>query len=100
MKMAKKRIHAPMQWRTMDLHIHTPASSDFQQPGIRSLDILQRAEIRGLDIIALTDHNSVAGYRKILDEIEQLELLERLNRILPDELVRLREYRRLWEKIL
>ena len=89
-----------MQWRTMDLHIHTPASSDFQQPEIRYLDILQRAEIRGLDIIALTDHNSVAGYRKILDEIEQLELLERLNRILPDELSRLREYRRLMDKIL
>jgi hypothetical protein len=89
-----------MQWRTMDLHIHTPASSDYQQPEIKYLDILQRAENRGLDIIALTDHNSVAGYRKILDEIEQLELLERLNRILPDELSRLREYRRLMEKIL
>lgn len=89
-----------MQWRTMDLHIHTPASSDYQQPEIKYLDILQRAENRGLDIIALTDHNTVAGYRKILDEIQQLELLENLNRILPEELNRLREYRRLMDKIL
>jgi hypothetical protein len=84
----------------MDLHIHTPASSDYQQPEIKYLDILQRAENRGLDIIALTDHNTVAGYRKILDEIQQLELLESLNRILPEELNRLREYRRLLDKIL
>ena len=98
--MTKKRQRAPMQWRTMDLHIHTPASSDFQQPEIKYLDILQRAENRGLDIIALTDHNSVAGYRKILDEIEQLALLERLNRILPEELNQLREYRRLMNKIM
>jgi hypothetical protein len=53
-----------------------------------------------LDIIAFTDHNTVAGYRKLQDEISQLELLERLNRILPDEQNRLREFRRLLERIL
>jgi Schlafen, AlbA_2 len=89
-----------MQWRSMDLHIHTPASSDFQQPDVKYLEILQRAEARGLDIIAFTDHNTVAGYRKMQEEIHQLELLERLNRILPEEQTRLREYRRLFEKML
>ncbi len=89
-----------MQWRTMDLHIHTPASSDFQQPEVTYLQILQRAEQRGLDIIAFTDHNTVAGYRRLFDEIEQLELLERLKRILPEEQIRLSEYRRLLDRIL
>jgi hypothetical protein len=89
-----------MQWYSIDLHLHTPASSDFQQPDVKYLEILQRAEARGLDIIAFTDHNTVAGYRKLLDELHQLELLERLNRILPEEQTRLREYRRLLEKIL
>jgi hypothetical protein len=89
-----------MQWYSIDLHLHTPASSDFQQPDIKYLEILQRAEARGLDIIAFTDHNTVAGYRKLQDELHQLELLERLNRILPEEQSRLREYRRLFEKIL
>jgi hypothetical protein len=89
-----------MQWFSIDLHLHTPASSDYQQPDVKYLEILQRAEARGLDIIAFTDHNTVAGYRKLQDEIQQLELLERLNRILPEELNRLREYRRLFEKIL
>lgn len=98
--MVKKRPRATLQWRTMDLHIHTPASSDYQQMEVSFLDILQRAEARGLDIIAITDHNTVAGYRRLEEEIEQLELLERLNRLLPEEKERLAEYRRLREKIL
>ena len=98
--MTRKKIRANMQWHSMDIHLHTPASSDFQQPDVKYLELLQRAEARGLDIIAFTDHNTVAGYRKLQDEIHQLELLEGLNRILPEEQNRLREYRRLFEKIL
>jgi hypothetical protein len=96
----KKKNRTQMQWYSMDLHLHTPASSDYQQPDVKYLEILQRAEARGLDIIAFTDHNTIAGYRKLQDELHQLELLERLNRIMPEEKNRLREYRRLLEKIL
>jgi hypothetical protein len=96
----KKRPRAASQWRTIDLHIHTPASIDYQQPEAGYLDILHRAEARGLDIIAFTDHNTVAGYRKMQEEVQQLELLEKLNRLLPEEKIRLAEYRRLFEKIL
>ncbi|NLG73878.1 MAG: transcriptional regulator [Chloroflexi bacterium] len=98
--MARKRNRSPMQWCTIDLHIHTPASSDYQQPGVSYLDILHRAETRGLDIIAFADHNTVAGYRGMQEEIHQLELLEKLNRLLPEEQARLNEYRRLLQKIL
>jgi hypothetical protein len=87
-------------WRKMDIHIHTPASSDFQQPGVTYLEILQRAEARGLNIISFTDHNSIAGYRNLKEEINQLEMLERLERILPAEKTKLQEYRRLLNKIL
>jgi hypothetical protein len=89
-----------MQWRSIDLHLHTPASSDFQQPEVTFLDMLQRAEARGLEIISFTDHNTVAGYRRMQEEIQQLELLEKLNRLLPEEISRLKEYRRLLSKIL
>jgi hypothetical protein len=89
-----------MQWYSIDLHLHTPASSDFQEHDVKYLEILQRAEARGLDMIAFTDHNTIAGYKKLQDEIQQLELLEQLNRILPEEHNRLREYRRLLEKLL
>lgn len=89
-----------MQWLSMDLHLHTPASSDYQEPGVSYLDILHRAETRGLNIIGFADHNTVAGYRKMLDEIEQLHLLRSLKRILPEEEQRLKEYERLRAKVL
>jgi PHP family Zn ribbon phosphoesterase len=97
--LGKKRSRATMQWHTMDLHIHTQASVDYQQPETSILEILQRATARGLDIIAFTDHNTVAGYRKMQQEIQQLEFLENLNRLLPDEKQRLGEYRRLLSQV-
>ncbi len=84
----------------MDLHLHTPASSDYQEPHVTYLDILRTAEARGLDIIAFADHNTVVGFRRLRDEIAELELLERKERLLPEERERLSEYRRLLDKIL
>lgn len=98
--MAKKRGRTQTQWCSIDLHLHTSASSDYQQPEVSPIDILRRAEARGLDIIAFTDHNTVAGYRKMKEELQQLELLEKLNRLLPEEQARLGEYRRLLDRIL
>lgn len=80
--------------------MHTPASKDYEEPGILYLDILRQAERRGLEIIAFTDHNTANGYRNMQREIADLELLERLGRIRADELGRLNEYRRLLKKIL
>ncbi len=88
------------QWYRMDLHLHTPASADYQEPNTTYLDILRKAEFRGIDMIAMTDHNSVAGYSHMMRDIEQLTYLEGLGRAQPDELKRLVEYRRLLEKIL
>ncbi len=97
--MGRKHSRTAMQWYTIDLHLHTPASSDYQQSVVTFLEILHRAEVRGLDMIAFTDHNTVAGYRRMQEEINQLQLLEKLNRLLPDEQARLLEYRRLLDKI-
>ncbi len=99
-KFTEKKSESTNTWCSLDFHIHTPASSDYQQPEVTYLDIIQRAELRGLDIIAFTDHNTIAGYRTMRDEIEQFELLEKLNRLLPEEKNRLNEYRRLFKKIL
>jgi hypothetical protein len=87
-------------WYHADLHLHTPASADYQEPEVSYLDILRKAEYRGLDIIAFTDHNTVAGYAAMQREIERLTYLERLGRAQPDELRTLNEYRRLLDKIL
>jgi hypothetical protein len=88
------------QWYRMDLHLHTPASADYQEPHVTYLEILRKAEYRGIDIIAMTDHNSVAGYSDMVRDIELLTYLEGLGRAQPEELKRLAEYRRLLEKIL
>jgi len=88
------------KWRRIDLHLHTPASNDYQEPQVTYLDILRQAEARGLDIIAFTDHNTVAGYAAMRREINELELLERLGRMQANESRRLVEYRRLLKKIL
>src|SRR3990172_2817461 len=98
--MGRKQSRATSQWYTVDLHLHTPASTDFQQPETTYIDILEKAELRGMDIIAFTDHNTVAGYRKLSDEIQQLELLEKLGRLLPEERSRLDRYRKLMAKVL
>lgn len=89
-----------LTWKKMDLHIHTPASSDYRDPGVTYLDILKKAEEKGLDMIAFADHNTVSGYAAMHQEIETLTLLERLGRISDDEQATLDEYRRLLKKIV
>lgn len=91
---------APPAWRRIDLHLHTPGSGDYQEPHVGYLDLLQRAEARGLDIIAFADHNSVAGYAAMQRDVAQLAFLEERGRILPEEARRLQEYRRLHERLL
>ena len=95
-----RKKKSKMQWYKMDLHLHSPASADWQEPGVSYLDLLHTAEMRGLDIIAITDHNTVAGCAALQADIEQLDLLERLGRIQPDEKRKLDEYRRIGNKIL
>lgn len=84
----------------MDLHIHTPGSADYQEPSVTFINILQKAEARGIDILAFTDHNTVRGYARMWREIEDLELLEALDRLEPHEARLLAEYRRLLNQIL
>ncbi len=87
-------------WRRVDLHLHTPASADWQEPGVTYLQWLQKAESRGLDIVAITDHNTVEGVARLRAEIERLTWLEANDRLRPQERRDLDEYRRLGNKIL
>ena len=96
--MAKKK--SKLNWYHVDLHLHTPGSIDYQNPQISYLDILQKAEAKGLDIIAFTDHNTVKGYAQMLQEIDWLRQLKQMGRANDDEVKRLAEYERLLDKIL
>lgn len=92
--------HSGLRWIRADLHIHTPASEDYAEPGVSYLDILQEAERRELEIIAFTDHNTVQGYEQFQRELEFLHTLEAANRLTAEEQERLNEYRRLLDKIM
>ncbi len=99
--MAKRKGRGSSKnWHLIDLHLHTPASSDYQEPEVSYLDILRRSKDVGLEIIAFTDHNTVAGYRHMHEEIDQLELLKSLGRLTDDERKRLNEYRDLLKEVL
>jgi hypothetical protein len=91
--------HEERRWIRVDLHIHTPASEDYAEPGISYLDILREAERRELEIIAFTDHNTVHGYEQFQRELELLRTLEAGGRLTDEEQERLNEYRRLLKKI-
>lgn len=97
--MTRRKKRSPT-WRQVDLHVHTPASADYLDQGVSYLDILEVAEQKKLDIIAFTDHNTIAGYREMKEEIESLKMLEDLGRIQAEERERLKKYRRLMKKVL
>ena len=54
-------------WLKADLHIHTPASNDISEKWKNSSpeDIVRIAKEKGLDIIAITDHNTAAYCDKV-----------------------------------
>jgi hypothetical protein len=88
------------QWYRADIHIHTPASLDYHDTTSNFIDILQRAEYRGMDMIAFTDHNTVNGYAAMMHQIEQLAFLQDTGRATLDEQRILAEYQRLLDKML
>ncbi|MBF8186812.1 PHP domain-containing protein [Nonomuraea sp. K274] len=49
----------------IDLHSHSTASDGTQPPA----DVVRRARERGLDVLALTDHDTVAGHRAAIDAL-------------------------------
>ena len=58
-----------------DLHIHTPASKCYKGPkeDEEYIRIIKKAEEKGLKIIAITDHNSIEGYEKLIDQQERIK---------------------------
>ena len=89
-----------LRWYKADLHTHTPASNDYEEPGITYLEWLATARKRGLDIVAITDHNSVAGVDAIRSEIEWLTRLQQQNRLTDVERSNLEQWHKLANEIV
>lgn len=76
------------------------ASHDYEQPDVTYLEWMRRAAEQELDIVAVTDHNTVAGIGAIRKEVEWLTRLEEEGRLTKDETTQLAEWRELGEKVL
>ena len=88
------------RWFKADLHMHTPASNDYEDPQISYLEWLKIGADRGLEIIAVTDHNTVAGVAAMRREIEWLARLEQQNRMTESEREALAAWRELANRVL
>lgn len=88
------------KWYKADLHLHTPASNDYEERGATYRDWMHRVLEQELDIVAITDHNTVAGIGAIQREIEWLTRLEKDGRLTEEEQTRLQEWRTFSEKVL
>lgn len=80
--------------------MHTPASNDYEDPQISWLDWLRTVADRGLEVVAISDHNTVAGISAIRREIEWLMKLEQQNRLTDAERANLEAWRELSNKVL
>lgn len=88
------------RWYKVDLHLHTPASHDYEEPNVSYLDWMRAVAARGLEIVAITDHNTVAGIGAIRREVEWLTKLEATGRLTDEERKRLDEWRELSNQVL
>ncbi len=56
--MTKENKIPGLVYRKIDLHIHTPVSKCFDNKSVTPEDIINKALSKGLDAIAITDHNT------------------------------------------
>ena len=73
------------RWYKVDLHVHSPASRDYEEPHVTYLDWLRKVVEKGIEIVAITDHNTVAGIGAIRRELEWLARLSEQGRLSPEE---------------
>ena len=88
------------KWYKVDLHLHTPASHDYEEPQLTYLDWMRAVVAKGVEIAAITDHNTVAGVAAIRHEFEWLTRLEKDGRLTDTERTQLAEWRDLAGKVL
>ncbi|MEA3310272.1 MAG: PHP domain-containing protein [Chloroflexota bacterium] len=63
-----------LQFRNVDLHVHTPASRCFIEPDVSPQDIVTQALAVGMDAIAITDHNSAEWVDRVKEAAQDTDL--------------------------
>lgn len=64
-----------LAFQKFDLHVHTPASQDFEPKSVTAKQIVEKAIERGLKGIAITDHNTGAGIDSSKQEAKKTDLV-------------------------
>lgn len=93
-------INQQKNWYKADLHLHTMASNDYEDPRASYVEWMRQVAAQDLDIVAITDHNTVAGISAIRKEIEWLTRLEGDGRLTKDEAKLLEEWRQFGQRTL
>lgn len=81
-----------LRYQRVDLHSHTNASDGSLTPA----QLCQRAVELRIDMLAITDHDTIAGYRAACDFLQEQRAL---NQPLPLQLVPAAEYSCEWRKL-
>lgn len=64
------------KWRKWDLHIHTPASYDWDKNcNASAKDIVDKAMTEKLSVIAITDHHTIKGIDDVVKEAKGKDLI-------------------------
>lgn len=58
-----------------DLHIHTPASLDFQRKNVTPKQIVAKAIESKLDLVAITDHNTIDNCYSVIEAARDSNLV-------------------------
>jgi len=63
-----------LAFRKADLHVHTPKSACYSDKSVTPEQIVDAALASGLEVIAITDHNSVAAIEEVREAARQRQL--------------------------
>lgn len=62
------------RWYKCDLHLHTPESTCFSDKGVTAREWVQACLDKGLDVVAVTDHNSGNFIDQIIEAAKDTDL--------------------------
>jgi histidinol phosphatase-like PHP family hydrolase len=87
-----EKISVPGTWKTVDFHVHSPCSHDYfkscKDEDNEYFRILENAEATNTNVIVITDHNDIQGYKKFLELVKNLgvteKTLKQANTAIPD----------------
>ncbi len=73
--MSYKVVDGKDKFLGADFHVHTPASKKCYKGSLDDneyIEVLRRYKNKDINIIAITDHNSICGYKKIINIKEEI----------------------------